>query len=46
VPLAILHPLHLLCGWYGMELRKLDLPLLKQHIKYLIGLSDVKAEFL
>jgi hypothetical protein len=29
-----------------MELRELTLPLLKQQIKYLIGLSNVKAEFL
>jgi hypothetical protein len=29
-----------------MELRKLDLPLLKQQIKYLIGFSNVKAKFL
>jgi hypothetical protein len=28
-----------------MELGEFDLPLLKQHIKYLISLSDVKAEF-
>jgi hypothetical protein len=28
-----------------MELGEFDLPLLKQQIKYLIGLSDVKAEF-
>jgi hypothetical protein len=28
-----------------MELREFNLPLLKQQIKYLIGLSDIKAEF-
>jgi hypothetical protein len=27
-----------------MELRELNLPLLKQHIKHFIGLSDIKAE--
>jgi hypothetical protein len=32
--------------WYGMELREFNLPLLKQQIKYLISLSDIKAEFL
>jgi hypothetical protein len=31
---------------YGMDLRELNLPLLKQQIKYFIGLSDIKAEFL
>jgi hypothetical protein len=31
--------------WYGMELREFNLPLLKQQIKYLIGHSDIKAEF-
>jgi hypothetical protein len=29
-----------------MELGEFNLPLLKQQIKYLIGLSDIKAEFL
>jgi hypothetical protein len=29
-----------------MEQRELDLPLLKQQIKYPIGLSNIKAEFL
>jgi hypothetical protein len=29
-----------------MELREFNLPLLKQQIKYLIGLSDIKTEFL
>jgi hypothetical protein len=46
VPLAILHPLQLFYTWYGMELREFNLPLLKQHIKYFIGLSDIKAEIL
>jgi hypothetical protein len=46
VPLAILHPLQFFCRWYGMELGVFDLPLLKQQIKYHIGLSNVKDEFL
>jgi hypothetical protein len=29
-----------------MELGELNLPLLKQQIKYVIGLSDIKVEFL
>jgi hypothetical protein len=29
-----------------MELGEFNLPLLKQQIKYLIGLSDIKVEFL
>jgi hypothetical protein len=29
-----------------MELGEFNLPLLKQQIKYLIGLSDIKARFL
>jgi hypothetical protein len=28
-----------------MELGELNLPLLKQQIKYLIGLGDIKAEY-
>jgi hypothetical protein len=46
VPLAILHPLHIFCRWYGMELGEFNLPLLKKQIKYLIDLSDIKVEFL
>jgi hypothetical protein len=30
--------------WYGMVLGEFDLPLIKQQIKYLIGLSDNKAK--
>jgi hypothetical protein len=45
VPLAILHPFEFFCRWYVMELGELDLPLLEQHIKYFIGLSNIKAEF-
>jgi hypothetical protein len=44
MPVAILHPFKLFCRWYSMELRELNLPLLKQQIKYLIVLSDIKAE--
>jgi hypothetical protein len=44
VPLAILHPFELFCRWYGMELRNLNLSLLKQQIKNLISLSDIKVE--
>jgi hypothetical protein len=29
-----------------MELAEFDLPVLKQQIKYLISLSDIKAKFL
>jgi hypothetical protein len=45
MPLAILYPPQLLYIWYGMELGEFNLPLLKQQIKYIIGLSDIKAKF-